>query len=83
MTEKVRPARRRPVEGTIFLEIAESLRRQIRDDPEIVELPKVADLAYSYGVVRGTVSRAFATLHQEGIIERAPNSRWQVVRTPR
>lgn len=73
MTEQASPR------GT-FLEIAAALRARVASDPEMAELPRVADLMRDHSVSRGVVLRAFGVLREEGIAEHVPGGRWRVVR---
>jgi DNA-binding FadR family transcriptional regulator len=52
-----------------FLKIADSIKRQIEDNPDMAELPSLAE-----------VMRAFGVLRQEGVAEPVPGERWRVVR---
>ncbi|MGW0612688.1 GntR family transcriptional regulator [Streptomyces sp. NPDC002788] len=64
-----------------FLKIADSLNRQIEDDPTMTELPSVAEVMRDHKVSRGVALRAFGVLRQEGVAEPAPGERWRVVRS--
>ena len=63
-----------------FLQIADAVKGQIAADEGMTQLPSVAELMRIYGVSRGVVLRTFAHLHQEGVAEPVPGSRWRVVR---
>ncbi|MFI9101682.1 GntR family transcriptional regulator [Streptomyces fildesensis] len=63
-----------------FLKIADVVRAQIEADPEMTELPSVAELMSTHGVSRGVVLRVFEVLRAEGLAEPVPGSRWRVVR---
>ncbi|MEV5959629.1 GntR family transcriptional regulator [Streptomyces sp. NPDC051987] len=73
MSQQVNPR------GT-FLKIADSVRRQIEDDPDMTELPSLADVMRDHKVSRGVALRAFGVLREEGVAEPAPGERWRVVR---
>lgn len=64
-----------------FQRIAEQLRAEIDADPEMAELPSVAELIDKYEVSRGVVLRAFGVLRKEGAAESVPGGRWRVIRT--
>jgi len=63
-----------------FLQIADSLKRQIENDPTMTELPTLAELMRDHKVSRGVALRAFGVLRQEGVAEPVPGERWRVVR---
>ncbi|MFE0676083.1 GntR family transcriptional regulator [Streptomyces sp. NPDC058867] len=63
-----------------FLKIADSVKRQIEDDPDMAELPSLAEVMRDHKVSRGVALRAFGVLRQDGIAEPAPGERWRVVR---
>ncbi|MGW5655843.1 GntR family transcriptional regulator [Streptomyces humi] len=63
-----------------FLKIAVSLKRQIESNPDMTELPSLAEVMRSHEVSRGVVLRAFGVLREEGVAEPAPGERWRVVR---
>ncbi|MFF0597342.1 GntR family transcriptional regulator [Streptomyces antibioticus] len=63
-----------------FQRIAETLKAQIEADPELVELPAVAELIEEHKVSRGVVLRAFGVLRVEGAAEPVPGGRWRVIR---
>ncbi|MFE1309923.1 GntR family transcriptional regulator [Streptomyces sp. NPDC058755] len=63
-----------------FQRIAEALKARIDTDPELVELPSVAELIEKYEVSRGVVLRAFGVLRKEGTAEPVPGGRWRVIR---
>ncbi|MFF8191898.1 GntR family transcriptional regulator [Streptomyces bobili] len=64
-----------------FLKIADSVKRKIEDDPDMTELPPLAEVMSDHKVSRGVALRAFGVLRQEGLAEPAPGGRWRVVRT--
>ncbi|MFD8222643.1 GntR family transcriptional regulator [Streptomyces massasporeus] len=63
-----------------FLKIADSVKRQIEDDPAMTELPSLAEVMRGHKVSRGVALRAFGVLRQEGVAEPVPGGRWRVVR---
>lgn len=63
-----------------FLKIADSVKRQIEDDPDMTELPSLAEVMRDHKVSRGVALRAFGVLRREGVAEPAPGERWRVVR---
>ncbi|MGW0166308.1 GntR family transcriptional regulator [Streptomyces sp. NPDC003343] len=63
-----------------FERIAGVLRTRIETDPEMVELPSVAELIEEHGVSRGVVLRAFGALRKEGAAAPVPGGRWRVIR---
>lgn len=63
-----------------FLKIADAVKAQISANPEMTELPKLADLMAAHGVSRGVALRAFGALQREGLAEPVPGGRWRVVR---
>lgn len=63
-----------------FLKIADSVKRQIEDDPDMTELPSLAEVMRDHEVSRGVALRAFGVLRQEGVAEPVPGERWRVVR---
>lgn len=63
-----------------FLKIADALKSQIASDPEMTELPSVADLMRDHDVSRGVVLRTFAALRNQGLAMPRPGGRWRVVR---
>lgn len=73
MSQQVNPR------GT-FLRIADSVKRQIENDPDMTELPSLTEIMRDHKVSRGVALRAFGVLRQEGIAEPAPGERWRVVR---
>ncbi|MFH9005205.1 GntR family transcriptional regulator [Streptomyces afghaniensis] len=64
-----------------FLKIAETLKTWIETDPDMTELPALAEVMSDHKVSRGVALRAFAVLKQEGLAEPVPGGRWRVVRT--
>ncbi|MFE8013463.1 GntR family transcriptional regulator [Streptomyces antibioticus] len=73
MSQKANPR------GT-FLKIADSLKRQIEDDPDMAELPSLTEVMRDHKVSRGVALRAFGVLRGEGVAEPVPGGRWHVVR---
>lgn len=63
-----------------FRKIADALKAEMDADPEMAELPSVAEVMHDHAVSRGVVLRAFAALQQEGAAEPVPGGRWRVVR---
>ncbi|MGW5634841.1 GntR family transcriptional regulator [Streptomyces sp. NPDC003832] len=63
-----------------FLKIADSVKRQIEGNPDMSELPSLAEVMRDHKVSRGVALRAFGVLRQEGFAEPAPGERWRVVR---
>ncbi|MGW2747441.1 GntR family transcriptional regulator [Streptomyces sp. NPDC001450] len=63
-----------------FLKIADSVKRQIEEDPNMTELPSLAELMRDHKVSRGVALRAFGVLRQEGVAEPVRGERWRVVR---
>ncbi|MFJ8336044.1 GntR family transcriptional regulator [Streptomyces sp. NPDC094437] len=63
-----------------FLKIADLLRKQIKDDPAMTELPPLAGVMRDHKVSRGVAIRAFGLLRQEGAAEPVPGGRWRVIR---
>jgi DNA-binding GntR family transcriptional regulator len=64
-----------------FLKIADSVKLLIEGDPEMTELPSLAEVMAEHGVSRGVAIRAYGVLRQEGLAEPAPGERWRVVRS--
>ncbi|MGW5279461.1 GntR family transcriptional regulator [Streptomyces collinus] len=56
------------------------MKKQIEDDPDMAQLPSLAEVMQEHQVSRGVVVRAFSVLRQEGMAEPAPGGRWRVVR---
>ncbi|MFF8030591.1 GntR family transcriptional regulator [Streptomyces sp. NPDC016626] len=63
-----------------FLKIADSMKRRIEDDPDMAELPSLAEVMRDHKISRGVALRAFGVLRQEGVAEPVPGERWRVVR---
>ncbi|MFF0832659.1 GntR family transcriptional regulator [Streptomyces sp. NPDC003344] len=63
-----------------FLKIADTLKTWIETDPDVMELPSLAQVMSDYKVSRGVAIRAFSFLRQEGVAEPVPGGRWRVVR---
>ncbi len=55
-----------------FLEIADVLKTQIETDPDMTELPSLAEVMRYHKVSRGLALRAFGVLRQEGVAEPVP-----------
>jgi DNA-binding GntR family transcriptional regulator len=53
----------------------------IEADPQMTELPSLAEVMLEHGVSRGVAIRAYSVLRQEGLAEPAPGGRWRVVRS--
>jgi DNA-binding GntR family transcriptional regulator len=64
-----------------FLKVADSLKKRIADDPDMSELPSLADVVRDHAVSRGVAVRAFDVLKREGVAEPVPGGRWRVVRS--
>ncbi|MDH6217607.1 GntR family transcriptional regulator [Streptomyces pseudovenezuelae] len=64
-----------------FLKIADAVKRQIEDDPNLTELPSLAEVMRVHKVSRGVALRAFGVLRQEGMAEPSPGECWRVVRS--
>jgi DNA-binding GntR family transcriptional regulator len=62
------------------LQVADRLKSQIKEDPEMTRLPTAADLMRDHGVSRGVALRAFRVLREEGVAEPVRGGRWRVVR---
>jgi DNA-binding GntR family transcriptional regulator len=63
-----------------FLKVADAVKAQIANDPEMTELPSAADLMRDYDVSRGVALRAFSVLQKDGVAEPVPGGRWRVIR---
>jgi len=63
-----------------FQQMADALKTQIDDDPEMAALPPVSELMERYAVSRGVVLRAFQVLRRSGDAEPVPGGRWRVLR---
>lgn len=63
-----------------FLKVADAVRALIEADPDMTELPSLAEVVSDHKVSRGVALRAFSVLRQEGLAEPAPGERWRVVR---
>ncbi|MER8221290.1 GntR family transcriptional regulator [Streptomyces sp. NPDC094143] len=63
-----------------FLKIADAVKKQIEANPEMAELPSLAEVVRDHNVSRGVALRAFAVLRQEGLAEPVPGGRWRVLR---
>ncbi|MFF3983629.1 GntR family transcriptional regulator [Streptomyces sp. NPDC001797] len=63
-----------------FLKIADLLKKQFEDDPDMTELPSLAEVMRNHKVSRGVALRAFGVLRQEGVAEPVPGERWRVIR---
>lgn len=64
-----------------FLKIADALKARIAADPDMTELPSLAEVMRDHKVSRGLALRAFGVLRQDGVAEPAPGERWRVVRS--
>ncbi|MEU2909845.1 GntR family transcriptional regulator [Streptomyces massasporeus] len=64
-----------------FLMIADALKARIAADPDMTELPSLAEVMRDHKVSRGLALRAFGVLRQDGLAEPAPGERWRVVRS--
>lgn len=63
-----------------FLGIAAAVKARVEADPEMKELPSVAQLMEDHGVSRGVVLRAFGVLKNDGVAEPVRGGRWRVIR---
>ncbi|MGA5424599.1 GntR family transcriptional regulator [Streptomyces lavendulocolor] len=63
-----------------FLKIADAVKIRAEEDPDMTELPSVADLMRDYKVSRGVALRAFSVLQKDGVAEPVPGGRWRIVR---
>ncbi|MEE4546174.1 GntR family transcriptional regulator [Streptomyces sp. V4-01] len=63
-----------------YLQVSESLRRQIESGGAGDVLPSEAALMSSHGVSRNTVRRALKVLEADGVVASAPGIGWRVVR---
>ncbi|WP_030597032.1 GntR family transcriptional regulator [Streptomyces fulvoviolaceus] len=63
-----------------FLQIAEVVKAQVKANPQVTQLPPVADLMRDHDVSRGVVLRAFKALESDGVAEPVRGGRWRVVR---
>ncbi|MGW1902905.1 GntR family transcriptional regulator [Streptomyces hirsutus] len=63
-----------------FLKVADTLKTRIEADPNMTELPSLAEVMSDHKVSRGVALRAFAVLKQEGAAEPTPGGRWRIVR---
>ncbi|WP_369272572.1 GntR family transcriptional regulator [Streptomyces sp. R11] len=64
-----------------FLKVADALKARVAADPDMTELPSLAEVMRDHKVSRGVALRAFGVLRQEGMAEPAPGERWRVVRS--
>ncbi|WP_333739651.1 GntR family transcriptional regulator [Streptomyces sp. IBSBF 2806] len=64
-----------------FLKIADALKARMEADPDMAELPSLAEVMRDHAVSRGVALRAFGVLRQEGAAEPVPGGRWRVVRS--
>ncbi|MEU8787886.1 GntR family transcriptional regulator [Streptomyces sp. NPDC048643] len=64
-----------------FLKVADAVKARIMADPDMTELPSLAEVMRDHNVSRGVALRAFGVLRQEGVAEPAPGERWRVVRS--
>ncbi|MEU4109958.1 winged helix-turn-helix domain-containing protein [Streptomyces sp. NPDC027717] len=60
-----------------YLQVSESLRRQIESGDVGIILPSEANLVRSFGVSRNTVRRALKLLEADGVVESAPGVGWR------
>ena len=60
--------------------IADVLKAKVDADPELAELPTVADVMDVHNVSRGVVLRAFGVLRKDGVAEPVAGGRWRVIR---
>ncbi|WP_405949122.1 GntR family transcriptional regulator [Streptomyces prunicolor] len=63
-----------------YLQVSETLRRQIASGDVGDALPSEADLMSAHGVSRNTIRRALKVLEANGVVESAPGIGWRVVR---
>ncbi|TQJ89323.1 GntR family transcriptional regulator [Streptomyces sp. SLBN-31] len=63
-----------------FLKVADAVKARIATDPDMTELPSLAEVMRDHEVSRGVALRAFGVLRQEGVAEPVPGERWRVVR---
>ncbi|MFF4514311.1 GntR family transcriptional regulator [Streptomyces mirabilis] len=63
-----------------YLQVSESLRRQIESGDDETQLPSEAALMRSHGVSRNTIRRALKALEADGLVESAPGIGWRVAR---
>ncbi|QDO42553.1 GntR family transcriptional regulator [Streptomyces sp. RLB3-17] len=63
-----------------YLQVSESLRRQIESGDDEAQLPSEAALMRSHGVSRNTIRRALKALEADGLVEPAPGIGWRVAR---
>ncbi|KQX80757.1 GntR family transcriptional regulator [Streptomyces sp. Root1310] len=63
-----------------FLKVADAVKALIEADPDMTELPSLAEVMSNHKVSRGVALRAFGVLRQEGMAEPVPGERWRVVR---
>ncbi|MFG2693472.1 GntR family transcriptional regulator [Kitasatospora sp. NPDC048407] len=75
MSEEVRS-------GALVVVLGDVLRAEIAADPTMTELPRVRDIAETYGAARPTVVAVLRALAAEGLIEARPGDRWTVTGRP-
>ncbi|MGW0980309.1 GntR family transcriptional regulator [Streptomyces xiamenensis] len=63
-----------------YLQVAESIRAQINNDPELTQLPPVSQLMQRYSASRTLVNRALNVLKREGVVTSAQGAGWHVIR---
>ncbi|MFJ3776546.1 GntR family transcriptional regulator [Streptomyces sp. NPDC090075] len=63
-----------------YLQVSETLRRQIESGDAGDALPSEAALMNSHGVSRNTIRRALKVLEADGVVESAPGIGWRIVR---
>src|SRR5689334_22285344 len=78
--EGERVSRQANPRGT-FLQVADSVKDLIEGNPEMTELPSLAEIMREHRVSRGVAIRAYGVLRQEGLAAPAPGERWRVVRS--
>lgn len=64
----------------MYLQVSDSLRKQIESGEVEEILPSEATLMRSYGVARNTVRRALKILEADGVVESAPGIGWRITR---
>ncbi|MYS22070.1 GntR family transcriptional regulator [Streptomyces sp. SID4948] len=63
------------------MKIATELMQEMRDNPDMVELPSIAEIMERHDVSRGVALRAFAFLEKESLARRVPGARWQTIQS--
>ncbi|ONK13118.1 GntR family transcriptional regulator [Streptomyces sp. MP131-18] len=64
-----------------YLQVAESIRTRIVEDPHLVDLPPVSRLMEDHGVSRSLVTRALKSLQRDGVVTSIQGAGWRVVRS--